>query len=40
MEFKSVKSVDATEKSTQEIEQELVAKHEEEQGTEQKEEIA
>ncbi len=40
MEFKSVKSVDAIEKSTQEIEQELVAKHEEEQGTEQKEEIA
>jgi len=40
MEFKSVKSVDATEKSTQEIEQELVAKHEKEQGTEQKEEIA
>jgi hypothetical protein len=39
MEFKSVKSVDATEKSTQEIEQELVTKHEEEQGIKQEEEV-
>ena len=34
MEFKSVKVVDSEEKSTQEIEQELVAKHEKEQGIE------
>ena len=34
MEFKSVKIVDSEEKSTQEIEQELVAKHEKEQGIE------
>ena len=35
MEFKSVKIVDSEEKSTQEIEQDLVAKHEKEQGIEQ-----
>ena len=35
MKFKSVKTVDSVEKSTQEIEQELVAKHEKEQGIEQ-----
>ena len=39
MKFKSVKTVDSVEKSTQEIEQELVSKHEEEQGIKQEEEV-